>query len=97
MVADALHDGAGTGVADAKALPGLASDEEAAARGAVEDGVADEHPLLPREAGVLGGAHRDGAAAHALADVVVGFAHQVQAHSTREEGTEGLARRAVHD
>ena len=55
VVADALDDRVRARVAHGEALAREPAEERAAAGGAVEHGVADDHVLLGREAGVLGG------------------------------------------
>ena len=55
VVADALDDGVRARVAHREALAGEPAEERAAARRAVEDGVADDHVLLGDEGGVRSG------------------------------------------
>src|SRR5262249_58749303 len=62
-----------------------------AAGRAVEEGVADQDWIAQV---VLRRAPDDAAAAHALADVVVGLALESQLHAGRQEGAQALARRA---
>ena len=95
VVADAFDDSASARVADGEALAGAAGDPEAAAGRAVEDGVADDDGVFADVAGALGRGDGDHAAAHALADVVVGFAAEVEAEAACEECAEGLAGGAV--
>ena len=78
VVAHALDDGGGAGVADAEALADLAAQEELAGRRAVADDVAGDDVLLGRERRGAVRADDDAAAGEALADVVVGVAVQAQ-------------------
>src|SRR5581483_10785605 len=95
VVADALDDGARAGVPDREALAGEAAEEGLARRGAVEDGVADDHALLRRERGALRRPHRDRAAGEALAGVVVRVAVEGELDARREPGAERLPGRAA--
>ena len=62
VVAHALHDGPGAGVAHGEALAGHTVDEGLAAGGAVQGHVADDDVLLGLILGVLGGIDDDLAA-----------------------------------
>ena len=85
VVTDAFDDRGGAAVADAEPLPDPAGREQLAARRAVEDGVAGQH----RVAGVVGGGAQDHpAAAHALRDVVLSLADQLEG----DAGGEGTRR-----
>src|SRR5437667_130277 len=64
---------------------------EAAARGTVEAGVADDRVLVADEGRTLGRYHHDLAAIHALPDVVLRLALQEQHHAPVAEGAEALA------
>ena len=75
VVAHALDDGGGPGVAHAEALADPAAQEELAGGRAVADDVAGDDVLLGRRAREpAAGPHDDAAAGQALADVVVGVA-----------------------
>src|SRR5438270_9006424 len=87
VVADALDDRDRARVANGEALAGTAGAVELAARGAVEDGVADEHRLALV---AVGRPDRDTAAAHRLADVVVRLARELERDSVAEERAEAL-------
>src|SRR5262245_35696355 len=92
VVADTLDHRHRAGVADREALPRRTGDVQLTAGGAVEDGVADEAGI----ADVTGRwGDRDPAAAHRLADVVVGVADERELDTRREERAEALARRAL--
>ena len=91
MVAGALDDGDGAGVADGEALAGDAAEVALAGDRAVEHGVADDDRLLGHDAGVLRRAHDDAAAGEALADIVVGLADQLERDARREPGAKALA------
>src|SRR4030042_2012577 len=65
------------------------------AGGAVENGIAHDHVLVPGEGGVGGRPHDDLAAGHALAHVVVRFALQHQAQAVGAPGAEALAGAAL--
>ena len=74
----------GTGVADGEPFAGQAAEVRPAGRGAVEDGVADDHVLFGDERRAVGRAHRQDAAGEPLADVVVRVADQRQLDAGRE-------------
>jgi hypothetical protein len=90
MITDALDDGGGPRVADSKALAGDTGEEGFALGRAVEDGIADDDVVrrLATETGTR--TDDDPPTRQALADVVVGFANQVQGHAARQKGAEGL-------
>ena len=73
VVAAALDDGGRAGVAHGEALAGHAAEEDLAADGAVEHGVADDDVLLRRDGALARRVDDDAAAREALADVVVGL------------------------
>ena len=91
MVAGALDDGDGAGVADGEALAGDAAEIALAGDGAVEHGVADDDRLFRHDAGVLRRAHDEAAAGEALADIVVGLADEVEGDAGGQPGAEALA------
>ena len=82
MVADALDDGRGAAVADPEALASATGGKEVAAGGAIENGVAgdDLRRVERRRSRRPDG---DLAAGHSLADVVVGFAFEIEAACRR--------------
>src|SRR5262249_18384691 len=88
VIADPFDDGDGARVADTEPLPCGAGDVELASGRAVEHGV-------PGQAWLTGVAHGwrdcDPAAAHRLADVVVGVPHERKLDARGEEGAEALA------
>ena len=96
VVAGALDDRRGAGVAHAEALAGDAAEEHLAFDGAVEHGVADDDVLAGLALERLRRLDDDPAAAQALADVVVGFAGQFERDAARQEGAEALAGGAGH-
>src|SRR5262249_6427335 len=59
--------------------------------GAVEDSIADDDRILRHDAGILWRAHDEPTAGEALADVVVGFADQVEREAVRSPRPETLA------
>ena len=90
VVAHALHDGAGPGIADAEALARHAADIGLAPRRAVERHVADDDILPGIPPALLRGPHHQLAAGEALAEIVVGIAGQTDGHPLRQERAEGL-------
>src|SRR5207247_10526057 len=100
VVARALDDGGGARVPHAEALAAAAADEQGAAGRAIEAGVADEHGnILERRAGrgagvVVARPDHDASAGHALADVIVGLADEIELDAVGEEGAEALPGRA---
>src|SRR5690606_3716215 len=94
VVADALDDGQGSGVAHAEPFADDAAEEQFAGGGAVGDDVAGDDVVLGGEAGAVGGADGDAAAGQALADVVVGVADEAQGDAAGQERAEGLSGRA---
>ncbi len=95
VVADAFDNSGGARVAHGKAFAGAAVDVEASACGTVEDGVAADAIFFGAELGTGRGDEGDLAAAHAFADVVVGFAGELDVYALHEEGAEALACGAV--
>ena len=97
VIADALDDGPGAGVAHREALAGEAPEERPPGSRAVEHGVAHDHVLLGLEvlAHALARADREDAAGEALAGVVVGVAAQRERDSRRQPAAEALAGRAL--
>ena len=94
MVAHALDDSHGAGIAHGEPLARHALEIGLASDGAVEDRVADDDVLGGLALGLLGLAHNHPPAGKALADIVVGVADQVEGHAVSEEGAEALARNA---
>ena len=78
VVAHALDDRGGTGVAHAEPLPHDAAEVGLATGGAVERDVAGDDVVLGDEGRVAVGVHRELAARQALARVVVGVALEPQ-------------------
>ena len=92
VISHALDHGQRARVPHGEPLARPSGDEQLAARRAVQHGVPGE----PRIAGVVGrSGDRDPAAAHPLADVVVGLPRQAQLDAVRQERTERLPRRPV--
>src|SRR5690606_41069633 len=87
----ALDDRDRAGVAHREPLADGTGDEEPATRRPVQAGVAGEHRHVGRV--VLRGPDGDEPAAHALADVVVRLAGEVQLDAVGEERAEALAGR----
>ena len=78
------------GVTHPETLAGGAGGEQLAAGGAVQTGVTDDRGFLGLERAALGRTDHHLAAGHALADVIVGVAFQVQMQTTGVEHTETL-------
>ena len=95
MVAGALDDDGGAGVAHRAPLAHDAADEDLAARGAVADHVARDDVLVARERRVGDGRDDDAPTRETLAGVVVGVAREAQGQARGNEGAETLARRAL--
>ena len=84
------EDDVGAGEADAEARVGRALDEEAAALGAIGEGLADR-AVEPLALGPLALEDRDRAAQHPLADAVLGAALDADRDAVGIEGAEALA------
>ncbi len=95
VVAHALHDQGGTGVAHSEPLAGQAVDKALPAGGAVERHVAHRDVLVELVGGAGVGGHGNDAAGQALTHVVVGLAADVEGYAGRQEGAETLATRAL--
>ncbi len=93
MLADAFDHGEGTAVSDGEAFSSAASNKELAGSGAVEHRVAGKNVAAPGS-GQAGG-DGDGSAGEAFANVVVGFALELQRYALGEKCAEALASRAV--
>ena len=78
VVAHTLDNGHSAGVAHAEALAGHAVDKGLAAGSAVQRHVADNDILAAVKGDFLGRIHDELAAGQALAEIVVGVAHQFQ-------------------
>src|ERR1700733_4275143 len=78
VIAGAFHHGDGAGVAHGEALSRDARREELAAGRAIEAGIAHDDGFLGDELGVARMAQHEFAARHALADIVVGIALEVE-------------------
>src|SRR6185312_15045450 len=72
MVARALDDGDGAGVADGETLAGNAPEVALAVDGAIHHGVADDDRLFRHDAGVGRRLDDDAAARQSFADIIVG-------------------------
>ena len=94
VVPRALHHGPHARVPYREPLRRDAVHEGHALRGAVERRVADDDVLRGLEGGLAGRVDHQGAAAQALAEVVLRVALQLQQHALHREGAEGLARGA---
>src|SRR5262249_30243505 len=93
VLAYAFHHRQGSAVAHGKALTGRACNVQFPGSGAIENGVAGENVTPQRSVG--SGVDRDNAAAQAFADVVVGFAREMEVHSGGEERAEARSGRAL--
>lgn len=74
----------------AKRSPGAAGGEQLAAGGAVQAGVANDAGFMAAEGGADRWTHRDAAAGHAFADIVVGVAGQGQLDAAGVPDAEAL-------
>ena len=92
VVAHALDDRGGAGVAHAEALPDHAAQVRLATGGAVQGHVARDHVLLGHERRVAVGAADHDATREPFAEVVVGVAFQQHRDAPGHEGTEALPR-----
>ena len=97
MIADALHDRPGARVAHREALAGQAAEEGASRRGAVQNGVADDHVSLCDEllAHPAPRADRKHTAREPLAGVVLRVAPQREGDARRQPGGKALPGRAL--
>ena len=89
--AAALDHSAGAGVAHAEALARLAGSEQLAARGTVEDDIADDRVFAGDERARGRHAYDDGAAGKPLAHIVVGVAAHHDLEALHGPGAERLA------
>src|SRR2546423_7356699 len=83
VLADTFNYGKGAAVADAETLAGASCDIELARCCAVENGISGENVATARRG--RPGRNGNRAARHAFADVVVGFAGELQGNTIREE------------
>ncbi len=90
MVAGALDNDGGAGVAHGEALAGDAAEIAFAANGAVQHGVADDDGLFRHDAAIGRRLDDDAPTRQALADIVVGFAFQFEGDAARQPGAEAL-------
>ena len=95
MVADALDDGEGAGVAHREPLPGQAPEERPPRRRPIEHGVADDDVVLGHERRPLRRPHRQHPAGEPLPGVVVGLAPQREVDPLGQPGAEALAARTA--
>ena len=94
MVASTLDDGSRAGIPHRKAFTRSPGGKQLASGSAIQAGVSDDR-RLPRDiAGALGRSNRDAAARHALTDVVVRIANEIQVQAGHVPGAETLSRRA---
>ena len=94
MVAHALDDGRGAGVADTESFADAASQEDLARRRSIADDVARDRVVLGDQGAGPLRADDDPPPERALADIVVAVPEQAQGHTGRREGAETLARGA---
>ena len=94
MIADAFHDGRRARISNAESLAGSTSREHSTTHCAIQHRITDDGVLVRCEAGHVGWHQHDLAAAHALAEVVVGFALECERHPVGGEGAERLTRAA---
>ena len=91
MIADALDDGDGAGIAHREALAGDAAEIAFAGDRAIEHGVADDDRVFRHEADLLMRLDDELAAGETLADIVVGLAGEFERHAMGDPGAEALA------
>mmetsp|Transcript_31535 Transcript_31535/g.95321 ORF Transcript_31535/g.95321 Transcript_31535/m.95321 type:complete len:333 (+) Transcript_31535:671-1669(+) len=91
MVAGPLDHSPATSIADAEALTGAPTQEYLAACRTVQARVAGDHVVLRVEGALCRGDDHDRAAAHALADVIVALANNLQIHALDVPYSEGLS------
>ncbi len=96
VVAAAFHHRHRTGIAHREALARGAGGKQLAAGGAVQAGVAHDGALARLEAAVGRRVDHQLAARHALADVVVGVALEIELQPAHVPHAEALPRRALH-
>src|SRR5258706_985012 len=94
VIAHALDDGGGAGIAHAEALAGHAAEVRFAADRAVHYPIADDDVLLRNNGRVLRGMDDDPPPGQALADGVVGISLQFEGEAVGEPRPEALSRRA---
>ena len=91
VVPGAFDNCSGSRVANAEALTSFAGEEDLAAGGTIEDGVANDRVFMPDEGGPGVGVDDDLSTGHPFADVIIRFADQLQVNAWCQEGTETLA------
>src|ERR1700709_894775 len=95
MIAGAFDHRDRAGVTHRETLAGDAAEIAFALDRAVHHGVADDDGLLRPDAGIARRLDDDAAAGQALADIVVGFAFEIEGDAARQPGAERLARGAL--
>src|SRR5262249_9352669 len=90
VVAGTLHHRDRPGIAHREALAGDAAEIALAHERAVEHGGADDDALLGNDAGGRVGPHDEAAARETLADVVIGFADEIEGEPVRRPRPEAL-------
>ena len=77
MIAHALDNSRSAGIPDAEALAAPSIRKERAARGSIHDGIAKDDAIVRLVFSLGDGLDHDLAAAHALADIVVGLSVRI--------------------
>ena len=95
MVAGALDHGDGAGIAHGEALAGNAAEIAFAGDGAIQHRVADDDRLLRHDARLLHRTHDEAAAGKTFANIIVGFADEIEGDAMGEPGAEALAGRTA--
>ncbi len=95
MIPSAFHHRRRARVAHGKAFAHDAADVGLAGQRAVQHRVAGNDVVGAVAAKIVGRAHHNAAARQAFADVVIGFAHQVQRNAVRQKRAKALSGRAV--
>ena len=94
MIADALHHGGRSGVANRKSFSGNSVEKGFSAGCAIERNVSDQDVLFGGEPGSAGRIHHQAPTGQTLADVVVGLAFEGKRDTVRQKRTEALSRRS---
>src|SRR6201999_1804152 len=95
MVAGSFHNCECTGIADGESLAGAAGREQLSAGRAIQTGVAHDDGLARREIRSRRRPQDDTAAGHAFADVVIGFALEIEMQAACVPHPEALSGRTL--
>src|SRR5258708_21738359 len=92
MIAGALDDSHGAGIAHRKAFAGDAAEIALTLDRAVHHGVADDNGILRHDARIARRLDDDAAARKALADIIVAFTFEIEGDAARQPRAERLTR-----